>query len=135
MILRYVSRVLVCKLHPSRVARYFQRDVFNNKSTLSRPLLPRRSSLPPLLFPSFASISISPCLSFSLFSSFIPAVVAEKSFLQRRRKCVAQSADYIVKYTQRRNYAAVDLCVGCLLRTAFYGCLVKLRSNYQSTNY
>jgi len=68
MILRYVSRVLVCKLHPSRAARYFQRDVFNNKSTLSRPLLPRHSSLPLLLFPSFAYISllVSPFLSFPL---------------------------------------------------------------------
>lgn len=80
-------------------------------------------------------IYLSPSLFFSLFSSFVPAVVAEKSFSQRRRKRVAQSADYIVKYTQRRNYAAVDLCVGCLLRTAFYGCLIKLRSNYRSTNY
>lgn len=67
MILRYVSRVLVCKLQPLRVARYFQRDVFNNKSTLSRPLLPRRSSLPLLLFPSFAYIYLS--FPLSLFYS------------------------------------------------------------------
>lgn len=135
MILRYVSRVLVCKLHPSRAVRYFQRDVFNNKSTLSRPL---SFSLSPLVvalhfrfcFFLFRNISLFFSLSLSLFRS---RRRRGKSFSQRRRKCVAptQPADYIVKYTQRRNYAAVDLCVGCLLRTAFYGCLIKLRSNYR----
>lgn len=71
-------------------------------------------------------------LSLSLFRSR-RRQKSEKCFSQRRRKCVApaQPADYIVKYTEKRNYTAVDLCIGCLVRTAFYGCLIKLRSNYR----
>lgn len=67
MILRYVSRVLVCKLHPSRVAQrpLFPAGRFNNKSTLSRPLFSSASAF------SFPFLFFSP--------SFVP-VVAEKAF-------------------------------------------------------
>lgn len=73
MILRYVSRVLVCKLHPSRVARcarYFQWDVL-----ITNPRFRGRSSLPLLLFRSLSSLPFAP----SVLPFFIP-VVAEKAF-------------------------------------------------------
>lgn len=120
MILRYVSRVLVCKLHPSRERPLFPAGRFNNKSTLSRPLFSSASAF---------SFPFRP-LSFSLSPSH--SCRRGKSVSRRGRKRVAQytaqSADYIVKYTRRRNYGTVDLCVGRLLYVQpFYGRLIKLQ--------
>ena len=119
MILRYVSRVLVCKLHPSRVAQrpLFPVGRFNNKSTLSRPLFSSASAFSFPFLPSIPHPSPLFIFSFSLSPPF-RSRRREKSFSRRGRKRVAryaaQSADYIVKYTRRRNYGTVDLYVGCL---------------------
>lgn len=132
MILRYVSRVLVCKLHPSRVAQrpLFPEGRFNNKSTLSRPLF---SSASAFSF-SFPFLSFSLSFFFFSFPSFI-SVVAEKAFRDAVENALHDTVGrlYIVKYTRRCNYEMVDLC--CLLRAAFYGRLIKLQTNYQSANY
>lgn len=120
MILHYVSLpVLVCKLHPSRVAQrlLFPVERFNNKSTLRI-----RSLFPSPLFhsrfcffdprSSVLSHSLSPSLALFL------VIVAKQKALHSATENAssgAQPADYIVKCIRRRNYEAVDLCAGCLL--------------------
>lgn len=80
MILRYVC-ISRSRLQTASIARsplYFQRDVFNNKSTLSRPL-----SLLVVAFLfrfCFFLFRLSLSLFFPLFPSFVPVVVAEKAF-------------------------------------------------------